>query len=153
MSEALPSIFDAASRKRLCERIEAITHQSQRAWGTMTPAQTLAHCQVPLKVALGEQHLPRTWVGRLFGWMAKKMITTPAPFKRDMPTDPRFVVDGNRDLEQERGELVRLVNRLGEGGPQALIDGPHPFFGKMTAQQWDTLMVKHLDHHLRQFSS
>jgi hypothetical protein len=32
-----------------------------------------------------------------------------------------------------------------------LTSAPHPFFGPMTQQEWETLMWKHLDHHLRQF--
>ena len=28
---------------------------------------------------------------------------------------------------------------------------PHPFFGRMTGEEWDRLLWKHLDHHLRQF--
>ena len=27
----------------------------------------------------------------------------------------------------------------------------HPMFGQLTKQQWRDLLVKHLDHHLKQF--
>ena len=32
-----------------------------------------------------------------------------------------------------------------------LVSRPHPFFGKMTAEEWGMLGYKHLDHHLKQF--
>ncbi|MEP6513238.1 MAG: DUF1569 domain-containing protein [Parafilimonas sp.] len=31
------------------------------------------------------------------------------------------------------------------------METPHPFFGKLKAEEWRTLTYKHLDHHLRQF--
>jgi hypothetical protein len=29
----------------------------------------------------------------------------------------------------------------------------HSFFGRLTPEEWATLMYKHLDHHLRQFGA
>ncbi|MBP9797478.1 MAG: DUF1569 domain-containing protein, partial [Chitinophagales bacterium] len=36
-------------------------------------------------------------------------------------------------------------------GPTGVTKDKHPFFGKLSPEEWDTLTVKHLDHHLRQF--
>lgn len=54
----------------------------------MTGAQMLAHCQQPLRVALGELPLERMLSGILFGRLAKKKLLSPAPRKPGMPTAP-----------------------------------------------------------------
>lgn len=62
-----------------------------------------------------------------------------------------FIVQDERELEAERARLLGLIDRFA-AGPQACTRHPHSFFGKMQPDEWATLMYKHLDHHLRQFS-
>ncbi|MFD1127776.1 DUF1569 domain-containing protein [Paenibacillus provencensis] len=31
------------------------------------------------------------------------------------------------------------------------ITNPHPFFGKLTSEEWSIGLYKHLDHHLKEF--
>jgi hypothetical protein len=119
----------------------------------MDPAQTLAHCQAPLRVAMGELKLKRGLIGILFGKLAKRDLMRPAPTRRNLPTAPEFRVADARQFEKERATLVALIRRYGDGGPAVLIQEPHPFFGPMTVEEWDTLQWKHLDHHLRQFGA
>ena len=54
-------------------------------------------------------------------------------------------------VETECERLLLLVDRLGAGGPDALTKEPHPFFGRLSVEEWDALQWKHLGHHLRQF--
>ena len=75
------------------------------------------------------------------------------PFKRGLPTDAAFRVTDVRDVVVERERLVELLERLGSSGEAALTKAPHPFFGPLTPLEWDRLMWKHLDHHLRQFGA
>jgi hypothetical protein len=44
------------------------------------------------------------------------------------------------------------VRTFQQRGPTALAP-EHPFFGPLTATEWDRLQWKHLDHHLRQFGA
>ena len=146
-----PSIFSATDLDAVLRRIGRLASASQREWGKMDAAQALAHCQVPLRVALGEVKLKRGLIGILFGGMAKKSLLRDEPFKHGMPTDKAFRVRDPRVFATERDRLVALVTRLGRGGPGVLTTEPHPFFGALSPAEWDTLMWKHLDHHLRQF--
>ena len=150
---ATPSIFRPADLDAVLARIRGLAPDTARVWGKMDAAQMFAHCQVPIRVALGDVKLKRGLVGILFGRMAKKSLMKPKDFGRGMPTAPEFRVLDRRDFEAERGRLVDLVGRLGRGGPGTLTAAPHPFFGAMTTDEWDTLMWKHLDHHLRQFGA
>ena len=150
---ATPSIFRAEDRAVLVARIRGLAPDAKRGWGKMDVAQMAAHCQVPLRVALGDQRLKRGLIGVLFGSLAKKSLMKDQPFKRGLPTDKAFVVRDARELAVERERLAALVERLGAGGTAALTTEPHPFFGALTPAEWDLLMWKHLDHHLRQFGA
>ena len=57
------------------------------------------------------------------------------------------------DFEAERSRLVQLIGRLSSEGPDRAEGRVHPFFGKLTGEQWGILVHKHIDHHLRQFGS
>lgn len=149
----MDSLFTDAGRERMLGRIEGLTADAPRQWGKMSVAQMLAHCQQPLRVALGELPLKRSLIGVLFGRMAKKKLLAPAPWQPGMPTAPEFKVTDPRDFAKEKQALLALVRRFGEGGPAALTRLPHPFFGPLTTDEWQALQWRHLDHHLRQFGA
>jgi hypothetical protein len=147
------SLFDPGERAEIVRRIESLHAGSSAQWGKMTVAQMLAHCQAPLRVATGGLALKRGLFGILFGRLAKKSLSRPEPFKRGLPTAPEFVVRDTREFTRERDGLLVVVHAYGRSGPGGLTKNPHPFFGPMTAEEWDTLQWKHLDHHLRQFGA
>lgn len=149
----MPSLFQSADQAVIVLRIQSLRSDSARAWGRMSAAQMLAHCQPPLLVATGALPLKRGLVGILFGRLAKRQLAGPKPFGRDMPTAPEFRVKDERDFAREQQKLLQLVREFGQGGPAGLTKAPHPFFGPMTAEEWDLLQWKHLDHHLRQFGA
>lgn len=147
------SLFDPAGLTTMLARLDRLRPEAARAWGRMDVAQMLAHCQQPLRVALGELRLRRTLLGRLLGRLAKKQLLAPRPWKPGMPTAPEFKITDRRDFAREKAALRALVQRFGEGGPAGLTTSPHPFFGPLTADEWQTLQWRHLDHHLRQFGA
>jgi hypothetical protein len=102
-------------------------------------------------VAFEELKLKRGIIGILFGSMARKKLTGPEPFGKNLPTDKHFIITGQPDFEKERANLINYVQRFTKTGPAGITREAHPFFGKMTSQEWDALMFKHIDHHLRQF--
>ena len=134
-------------------RIEGLRADAARGWGKMDAAQMLAHVQVAMRVALGELKLKRALIGVLFGGLAKRSLLKPAPFGKNLPTAAEFRVVDARDFAREKAAALALVRRFGEGGAAGLTREPHPFFGRLTPEQWDRLQWKHLDHHLRQFGA
>lgn len=145
------SLFDPVGLQAMLARLDALRTDSKRQWGKMDVAQMLAHCQQPLRVALGELKLKRMLIGILFGRLAKKKLLAPKPWKPGMPTAPEFKIVDARDFAREKTALRALVERFGKGGPAALTKLPHPFFGPLTTEEWQALQWRHLDHHLRQF--
>ncbi|MFN0057137.1 MAG: DUF1569 domain-containing protein [Planctomycetota bacterium] len=147
----MSSMFNPKDSDAILARIQRLTPNQKAEWGKMNVSQMLAHCRAPLRVATGELQLKRSLMGFLFGRLAKKSLTGPKPFQRNLPTDKSFLVRDQRDFATEKRELIEQVQSFVAGGPAGLISTPHPFFGKLTVAEWDTLQWKHLDHHLRQF--
>jgi hypothetical protein len=110
-------------------------------------------CESPLKVALGEMPLKQSLICLLFGKIAKKQLLKPEPFKKNLPTAPEFVVKNTPDFDAEKQKLKSLIQRFSTTDKTLIIARPHPFFGKMTGEEWGVLQWKHLDHHLRQFGA
>ncbi|MDB4899571.1 MAG: hypothetical protein JWN53_1379, partial [Gemmatimonadetes bacterium] len=75
-----------------------------------------------------------------------------APMSRNAPTIKGLVMLDEHDLETERTRLSAMIDRFA-AGPAVCTAHPHPFFGRLTPQEWAVLMYKHLDHHLRQFDA
>lgn len=145
------SLFVAADREEMLARLARLSPAAKPQWGKMDVAQMCAHCQVALRVALGELELQRSLIGVLFGGLARRKLLSRKPWGRNLPTAPEFRITGSRDFAREHAALVDLVRRFGGGGPSKLTQKPHPFFGKLTAEEWSTLQWRHLDHHLTQF--
>lgn len=133
-------------------RLERLHDDSERQWGTMTPAQALAHCCGGMRMAMGEIRPPRKLIGRVLGPLIKPVaFKEEEPMRRNSPTSEELLVTDGRDLNVERERLLGLVERFAAGGPAACTEHPHAFFGRLTPEEWGVLMYKHLDHHLRQF--
>ncbi|WP_295792369.1 DUF1569 domain-containing protein [Mucilaginibacter sp.] len=148
----MDSIFNPATIESFIVRINKLTPATPALWGKMNVAQMLAHCQVPIQVAVGDIVSKGGLIGLLFGRIAKKKLVNDQPFERNLPTMKEAKIADVRNFEQEKAALIVLVKKF-ESGPGVLINGPHPFFGPLTVDEWSTLQYKHLDHHLRQFGA
>jgi hypothetical protein len=148
----MKNLFEAAAVEEVKERMALLRPDSERQWGIMNPAQTLAHCSAAMEMALGDRTPPRILIGRLLGRFAKKsMILNEKPMPRNVGTDKSLVVSDKRDFVMERQRLREFIDRFAAGGPKACTSHPHFFFGPLTPEEWAALMYQHLDHHLRQF--
>jgi hypothetical protein len=120
----------------------------------MSAAQAVGHCAAGLEWAVGDTVPPRMLLGRIIGRMVKPMLLrNEEPMRRNSPTVKSLVVKDERDLRTEQARLCRLIDRFAANGPGGCTTHPHSFFGRLTPEEWATLMYKHLDHHLRQFGS
>lgn len=147
----MPMLFDASNVQAILSRIEQLNPSTQRQWGKMDVAQMLAHCCLPLEMALGHATPPRSLVGRILGGFFKHVITDPKPYKENQPTDKSFIITDSQDFEKQKKRIMQLVEQFVLVGENGMTTHPHPFFGKLTALEWGSAMYKHLDHHLKQF--
>ena len=148
----MESLFKKESAEKFIDRINHLSSQTQPQWGTMKAAQMLRHCHMPLKIASGEL-IPKInpIIKFLFGKQAKKQLIHDHEFKKHLPTFSEAKITNQCIFEEERKRLVNLIEEFQHKGPAGLTKNAHPFFGEMSISDWDTLQIKHLDHHLRQF--
>jgi hypothetical protein len=147
----MKNLNEPATLQELTKRINNVQSDTPRQWGKMNPGQMMAHCSNVLEINLGDKEGKRGLMALIFGKIAKKSVIGIKPFKQNLPTDPNFVVADVRDFQKEKERLVKLLTRLSASDPNVLAQNRHPFFGMLTAEEWNTLNYKHLDHHLRQF--
>ena len=148
----MKNLYEPATVEEVKERIARLGSGSQRQWGKMNAAQAVAHCSGPMEWAVGDSFPPRMFLGRILGPMVKsKVLYDEKPMGRIAPTAKSLVVADERDLGAERMRLCALIDRFAADGPKGCTTHPHTFFGRLTPEEWATLMYKHLDHHLRQF--
>jgi Protein of unknown function (DUF1569) len=148
----MKNLFEPASADEVKKRIAQLKPDAARVWGTMYPAQMLAHCSLAMEMAVGDQKPPRMFIGRVLGPVLRKVaLGNDDPMRRNSPTAKELLVQGDRDLKNERPRLIGLIDKFVSGGPARCTTHPHTFFGPLTPAQWATLMYKHADHHLRQF--
>lgn len=146
-------LFDTATRQQLLDRLAGLQPDSPRQWGKMDAAQMLGHCTAALQVGTGDTPREHSLLGRLLGWTVKKKLLGDAPFSRNSPTDPTFVITDARDFAVEKVRLQAIIERFAAQGSAAVAGRTHSFFGRLTGEEWGRLMAKHLDHHLRQFGA
>lgn len=149
----MQSIFNSENNAAIIRRLNALTNDAKPLWGKMSVDQMLVHCQVGLRSAFGEIQMKKTWMGFLFGRIAKKMVLAEKPFRKNSPTAPHFIITTHHQFEEERAKLIAMVERFAREGEACLGTKPHVFFGALTPAEWDLLMWKHLDHHLQQFGA
>ena len=148
----MKNLFEPATVDEVKARIVHLTPDSARLWGTMGAAQAMAHCSASMEWAVGDTIPPRMLLGRLIGGMVKsRVLGIEEPMRKNSPTAKSLVIKDERDLGMEQKRLCGLVDRFASAGPSGCTTHPHGFFGRMTPQEWATLMYKHLDHHLQQF--
>ena len=147
------TIFNSQDYEDILKRIDALTEEHPRRWGTMNIGQMLTHCNAQLKLGLGiinhdsfeGPSIQRTGLGR---WLILFVV----PWTRGLPTPSRMNMVKNQlsaaSFVEEKEQLVALLAEV-QNNPDLQ---PHPFFGALDRRNWGRLIWKHLDHHLRQFS-
>ena len=147
----MKSIFNAEDNQEIINRINNLTPHSKAQWGKMSVDQMLSHCVAPIDLAFGDLPLKANFIMQLLGKMLKSKILKSPEFKKNSPTAPSFIRTESYDFDETRNELIEKVKRFSAEGQNAIKNQTHPFFGKMTYDEWDKLHFMHLDHHLNQF--
>lgn len=148
----MKTLLDQSRCDEVKTRLAQLSSTSTAQWGRMNPAQAMAHCAVGLEMAIGESKPPRVFMGYVLGPLVRGLaLKDDKPMHKNSPTAPSLRITDDRELATERARLAGLLDRFRAGGRAMCTDHPHPFFGRLTPDQWGVLMYKHLDHHLRQF--
>jgi hypothetical protein len=147
----MKNLFNLADNQEIIERINKLTPHTKSLWGVMDVSQMLAHCIVALKIALGEI-IPQSNVFlKMLGKIFKKKIFEAESFRKNSKTGKEFIISGTKNFNEEKPVLISYIKKFAENDKSILTKESHPFFGKLTPEEWGSLMYKHTDHHLKQF--
>lgn len=149
----MQDVFFAQDVQSYIDRINQLTPETQGKWGKMTVNQMLAHCNVPYALTFEPEKFPKPnfIVKFLLTRFVKPKVTNELPYKQSLPTSPVFVIANERDFEEEKKKLIGNIQRVQQLGREAFEGKINFNFGKMTAQDWNNMFAKHLNHHLSQF--
>lgn len=149
---ALPSILDKKVADGFIQRIHQLTPQTAPKWGKMDVARMLAHCCVTYEYIFDERHdKPNFVVKAMLKTFVKKKVVSDEPYAHNSPTGPAFIVVDAKDFEREKARLIGYIQKVTEKG-SAFFEGKESVsFGVLTVPEWNNMMYKHLDHHLKQF--
>jgi Protein of unknown function (DUF1569) len=137
------------------QRILRLRPESERQWGSMAVAQTLAHCTAGIQMATGVIQAKRApFPATMLGPLIKLLVfRDDKPLRRNSPSSPELLSADpiQCELEREQSVLTAAIDSFASQGAACCTSHPHPFFGPLKPEQWAILIYKHVDHHLRQF--
>jgi Protein of unknown function (DUF1569) len=145
------SIYDKVSNDAMIARINKLTPTMKPLWGKMNPAQMCKHCTLASNIAFGKTDLKVNFLMKILGKMLKKKVFYGAEMRKNSPTAKEFIITDEQDLEKTKAAFIANYSRFASEGKSSIKVLDHPFWGKMTYEDWDALMWKHTNHHLEQF--
>lgn len=149
----MQNVFDAQDAQEYINRINNLTPETPRKWGEMSVNQVLAHLNVAYDLTFTPEKFPKpSFIAKfLLSKFVKPKITNEIPYKQSLPTSPVFIIADERNFEEEKAKLIGNIQRVQQLGREAFEGKENINFGKMTAQGWNNMFAKHLNHHLEQF--
>jgi len=146
----MTTVFDAAARASLLERVGKLTPESRGLWGRMSVGQMVCHLNQSLMMATGE--LPCAPKGGPLSFPPLRwLVIHKLPFPKGTPTAPELLAGTPApELDADRARFGVLMDEVVAKGPDAEYPR-HPVFGIFPGRDWGVLMYRHIDHHLRQF--
>ncbi len=149
----MEDVFSIQDVNQYILRINKLSPETQPLWGKMSVDQMLAHCNVTYALALEPEKFPKpSFIAKfLLKTFVKQKVTNDKPYKQSIPTSPVFIIKGNKDFEEERKNLIANLQRVQQLGREAFEGRAYINFGVLTAQEWNNMFAKHLNHHLDQF--
>ena len=149
----MQDMFNAQQAQNYIDRINNLTPFSTGNWGKMTVDQMLAHCNVTYEMVYEPQkHKAPGGIAKfILKTFVKAKVVGEKSYPKNSPTSPQFIVTKPQDFILEKKRLIGFIQKTQQMGREA-FDGKESFsFGKLTAQEWNNMFAKHLNHHLEQF--
>lgn len=148
----LPNIFSKEISQGMIERINQLSPNAQPLWGKMNVPQMFAHCCVSYEMIYTDKHpKPGFFMGFILKNFLKKMVVSPKPYAKNSKTAPAFLISDDKDFEAEKERLINYIRETEVLGSYIFDGKKSHSFGPLTANEWNNMLYKHLDHHLKQF--
>ncbi len=149
----MENIFDVKTAQQYIDRINQLTPETAGKWGKMSVDQMLAHLNVQYEIIYQPEKHPKP--GLIAGFMlrnfVKSKVVSQMPYRQSIPTAPIFIMKGSKNFNEEKKRLIGFIQKTQQLGSDAFDGKKSHSFGKLTAQEWNNMLAKHLNHHLTQF--
>lgn len=144
--------YDKAYTTRLTKRINTLTPETKPNWGKMSVDQMLAHLNVAYDMSFTDRYTRPNTVAKFFlKLLIKKAVVGPKPYPKNGRTAPQFIITDERNFEEEKKKLIDYLNKVLDLGKEHFEGKESHSFGPMTADEWNVMFAKHIEHHLTQF--
>ena len=149
----MENTINEAAKAGISVRLDKLTPETKRQWGKMDVTQMLTHMNDAFRISLGMK--PAVDRSNFFTHnITFPVATYVLPFwpKGEATADEldqQIAGSKPRDFYTELEFLLKMVDVFNEREEAKFK--PHPMFGKLNKKQWRDLLVKHLNHHLKQF--
>ncbi|HAY33635.1 MAG TPA: DUF1569 domain-containing protein [Ignavibacteria bacterium] len=148
----MKNIFDAGVTDEIISRINKLTPEDRPQWGKMSAGQMFAHCNVSYEMIYEDRHpAPNAFLKFILKTFIKKKVVGDSPYQHNSRTGPQFVMKHDKNFEEEKKRLIDYINKTRDLGEKYFNGRESISFGKLTTDEWNNMLYKHLDHHLRQF--
>jgi Protein of unknown function (DUF1569) len=147
-----PNIFKEEVANEVIRRINLLSSSMVPKWGKMTAAQMLAHCCVTYEMIYDNIHpKPKGFMKFILKALVKNKVVSETPYKQNLRTAPQFLMKETKNFGTEKERLINYIKRTQQVGINSLVNTESHSFGKLTADEWNNMLYKHLNHHLSQF--
>lgn len=149
----MQNVFDAKEAQNYIDRIQKLSSETQRKWGSMTVDKMLAHCNVSYEMVYEPQkHKKINGIAKfIMKNFVKSKVTNDKPYKQNLPTSPAFKIADEKDFDAEKARLIGFIQKTQQLGSEAFEGKESATFGKLKSSEWNSMFAKHLNHHLEQF--
>ncbi len=149
---ALPSLYDTAVAEEFIGRINKLTPKTQALWGKMDVSRMLAHCCITYEYIFDERKdKPNFFIKLLLKSFVKNAVVSEISYKQNERTGPAFIIADPKDFEEQKTRLLNYLHKVVEKGSPFFQGKKSVSFDELRPTEWNNMMYKHLDHHLRQF--
>src|SRR5260370_1584750 len=128
----MKDLFDPTLADDIKQRIMRLHPESERRWGNMTVAQTLAHCTSGIQMATGVINPKRaSFPTNVIGLVIKPLVCgDDTPMRRNSPSSPElFSVDPTQcNSDRDRIHLIATIDSFPTKASAPLSHHPHPSF-------------------------
>ncbi|MCF2219016.1 DUF1569 domain-containing protein [Chryseobacterium sp. PS-8] len=149
------SLHNPEDFNEIVQRISGLKQNSLRKWGKMDVCQMMRHCSYVLLIP--QRKLQLTPINILFRWIGivtkLEMQIFNNGIPRNMPTFQKLIVNFECDFNSEKANLLKTLEDYKVTFKTGNLPLQHVLFGQMKEKDWGFLEYKHLDHHLKQFST
>ncbi len=150
----MKNVFNTTDVNEIANRINTLTPSTAAQWGSMNVAQMLAHCNVTYEMVYDNIHqAPNAFTKFMLKLFVKKMVVNTIPYKKNNRTAPQFLITSPKQFEIEKQRLITYIQQTQQLGATHFDGKASHSFGNLTANEWNNMFYKHLDHHLTQFGA